>query len=117
MIGLLVYWTIFVLMMIGLYITIADNNLIKKVVGLTVLQVSVFMLYIAIANIEGATVPILRSGDVSYSNPLPQVLILTAIVVGIATVALGLALIVRIRETFGSIEESELTSSETQSPE
>ncbi|MFT4676905.1 MAG: multicomponent Na+:H+ antiporter subunit C [Patiriisocius sp.] len=108
MIGLAVYWVIFGLMMIGLYITIADGNLIKKVIGLTVFQVSVFMLYIAIANVEGASVPILEAGVKSYSNPLPHVLILTAIVVGIATVALALALIVRIRESFGTIEESEL---------
>lgn len=108
MTGVAVYWVIIALMMLGLYVAIADRNLIKKVIGLTVLQVSVFMLYIAIANIEGAAVPILREGVTSYSNPLPHVLILTAIVVGIATVALALALIVRIRETFGTIEESEI---------
>lgn len=102
---LLVYWAIFALMMIGLYVVIAYGNLIKKVVGLSILQISVFMLYISIANVDGGAVPILMKGTDLYSNPLPHVLILTAIVVGIATVALALALIVRIQEAFGTIEE------------
>lgn len=105
MMGLLVYWLIFALMMLGLYIVIAYGNLIKKVIGLSVLQVSIFILYIVIANVEGGSVPILVSGVAIYSNPLPHVLILTAIVVGIATVALALSLIIRIRQAFGTIEE------------
>lgn len=117
MIDLAVYWVIFGLMMIGLYITIVDGNLIKKVVGLTVFQVSVFMLYIAIANVEGASMPILDASVDSYSSPLPHVLILTAIVVGVATVALALALIVRIRESFGTIEETELNQTEPEQTE
>jgi len=108
--GLLVFWVIFALMMTGLYVTIAHDNLIKKVVGLGILQVSVFMLYIAIANVRGAAIPILKEGESLYSNPLPHVLILTAIVVGIATVALALALVIRIRERFGTIEEAALES-------
>lgn len=102
---LLVYWAIFALMMIGLYVVIAHGNLIKKVVGLSILQISVFMLYISVANVEGGAAPILTTGAALYTNPLPHVLILTAIVVGIATVALALALIVRIKEAFGTIEE------------
>lgn len=117
MMGAAVYWAIFVLMMIGLFITIAYGNFIKKVIGLTVFQVSVFMLFIAIANIEGASLPILRAGVDSYSNPLPHVLILTAIVVGIATVALALALVVRIGETYGSVEESEINNQHGSEPE
>lgn len=105
MLALLVYWLVFALMMLGLYIVVASGNLIKKVVGLTVLQVSVFILYILIANVSGGSIPILVLGTSSWSNPLPHVLILTAIVVGIATVALALALIVRIRRSYGTIEE------------
>ncbi len=105
MLGVLVYWLIFTLMMLGLYIVVAHGNLIKKLVGLTILQVSVFILYIVIANVEGGSIPILVSGTSLYSNPLPHVLILTAIVVGIATVALALALIIRIRRSYGTIEE------------
>lgn len=108
MMGLFVYWCILTLMITGLFISISHDNLVKKVVGLTVLQVSVFMLYIAIANVEGAAIPILRAGQTAYSNPLPHVLILTAIVVGISTVALALALIVRIYETFGTLNESKI---------
>lgn len=103
--ALLVYWAIFALMMIGLYVVIAHGNLIKKVVGLSILQISVFMLYISVANVEDGAAPILTPGTDLYTNPLPHVLILTAIVVGIATVALALALIVRIKEAFGTIEE------------
>ncbi|NIJ39893.1 multicomponent Na+:H+ antiporter subunit C [Parvibaculum indicum] len=103
------YWLFVILMMTGLYITVSRGNLIKKVVGLNLFQTSVFMLYISMGKIEGGTAPIL-TGDPNtvYSNPLPHVLILTAIVVGIATTALALALVVRIGEEFGSIEEDEL---------
>jgi len=106
--GLYNYWVVVVLMMIGLYIVIAHGNLIKKIVGLNIFQTSVFILYISIAKVEGGTAPILIDGVVQYSNPLPHVLILTAIVVGIATTALGLALTVRIKEAYGSIEEDEI---------
>lgn len=106
--GLLNYWFVFLLMMIGLYIVIAHENLIKKIVGLNVFQVSVFVFYISIAKIKGGTAPILDSGLQIYSNPLPHVLILTAIVVGVATTALGLALVVRVQESFGTIEDDEV---------
>tara|TARA_Y100000589_G_scaffold329717_1_gene377104 strand:- start:1472 stop:1828 length:357 start_codon:yes stop_codon:yes gene_type:complete len=112
--GLLPYWIIIVLMMMGLYIVIAHGNLIKKIVGLNVFQVSVFLLYITMAKVEGGTAPILAEGIELYSNPLPHVLILTAIVVGVATTALGLALVVRIRNAFGSIEDEEIDELENQ---
>ena len=111
--GHLNYWLFIVLMMIGLYIIIAKGNLVKKIVGLNIFQVSVFMFYISIGKITGGTAPIFPvdmniDPKVIYSNPLPHVLILTAIVVGISTTALALALIVRIRETYGTIEEDEI---------
>jgi multicomponent Na+:H+ antiporter subunit C len=112
--GLYNYWVVVVLMMIGLYIVIAHGNLIKKIVGLTIFQTAVFIFYISIANVEGASAPILAPGISLYSNPLPHVLILTAIVVGIATVALGLALAVRINEAYGSIEEEHIQSQDNQ---
>ena len=112
--GLLPYWIIIVLMMMGLYIVIAHGNLIKKIVGLNVFQVSVFLLYITMAKVEGGTAPILAEGIELYSNPLPHVLILTAIVVGVATTALGLALVVRIHNAFGTIEDEEIDKLEDQ---
>jgi multicomponent Na+:H+ antiporter subunit C len=112
LIGLLNYWVIIVLMMIGFYIVIAHGNLVKKIVGLNVFQISVFLLYITMGKIDGGTAPILLEGDVIYSNPLPHVLILTAIVVGVATTALGLALVVRIGEEFETIEEDEIAHME-----
>ena len=102
------YWIVVVLMMIGFYIVIAHGNLIKKIIGLSIFQTSVFILYISMANVDGGTAPILAKGISLYSNPLPHVLILTAIVVGIATTALGLALAVRIKEAYGTIEEEEI---------
>ena len=102
------YWIVVVLMMTGFYIVIASNNLIKRLVGLSVFQTSVFLLYISMGKISGGTAPIVAQGAKYYSNPLPHVLILTAIVVGIATLALGLALVVRIHETYGTIEEDEI---------
>jgi multicomponent Na+:H+ antiporter subunit C len=106
--GLLNYWIVIVLMMVGFYIVISQGNLVKKIVGLNIFQVSVFVLYISMSKIDGGAAPILDDAIKSYSNPLPHVLILTAIVVGVATTALGLALIVRIRDAFDSIEEDEI---------
>ena len=98
------------LMVTGLYVVMARGNLIKKMVGLSVFQTSVYLLYIAPGKLIGGTAPILAPQYGLYSNPLPHVLILTAIVVGVATLALGLALAVRIREAYGSIEEDEITA-------
>ncbi len=102
------YWIVIFLMMVGFFIVIAHGNLVKKVVGLNIFQTSVFILYISMGKILGGTAPIIEPGYTIYSNPLPHVLILTAIVVGVATTALGLALIVRIREAYGTIEEDEI---------
>lgn len=99
--------TIF-LMIAGLFIVIARGNLIKKLVGLGIFQTSVYLLYVAPGKLIGGTAPIVSDAFTVYSNPLPHVLILTAIVVGVATLALGLALVVRIREAYGSIEEDEI---------
>ncbi|HCM48097.1 MAG TPA: Na+/H+ antiporter subunit C [Colwellia sp.] len=107
-IGLYNDWVVVVLMMIGLYIVIAHGNLIKKIVGLAIFQTSVFILYISMAKVEGGSAPILAEGIKQFSNPLPHVLILTAIVVGVATTALGLALVIRINEAYGSIEEEDI---------
>jgi multicomponent Na+:H+ antiporter subunit C len=112
-VGHMNYWLFIVLMMTGLYIVVAKGNLVKKIVGLNMFQTSVFMLYISIGKIDGGTAPIFPidmniDPDVVYTNPLPHVLILTAIVVGIATTSLGLALIVRIREEYQTIEEEDI---------
>ena len=128
------YTVVMVLMMTGLYVVFASRNLIKKLVGLSIFQTSVFLLYITIGKVAGGQLPIIVDNhggdhaslepvlvagvagekaagyaaghsDVLYSNPLPHVLILTAIVVGVATLAIGLSLVVRIREVYGTIEE------------
>jgi len=112
--GLLNYWIVVVLMMIGFYIVIAHNNLVKKIVGLNIFQVSVFVFYITMAKVKGGTAPILAEGIEIYTNPLPHVLILTAIVVGVATTALGLALVVRIRDAYGTIEDDEIEARENE---
>ncbi|MFV1986042.1 MAG: cation:proton antiporter subunit C [Gemmatimonadota bacterium] len=102
------YWVVIFLMMTGFYIVIAHANLIKKVIGLSIFQTSVFLLYVSIGKIRGGTAPIVREDFTVYSNPLPGVLILTAIVVGVATTAVALALIVRIREAYETIEDDEI---------
>ena len=106
--GLFNYWMVVVLMMTGFYVVIAQNNLIKKVVGLNIFQVSVFVFYISMSKVRGGSAPILAPGIEVYGNPLPHVLILTAIVVGVATMALALALVVRIRLAYDTIEEDEI---------
>ena len=117
--GLWNYWAVIVLMMIGLYIVIAKDNLVKKIMGLTIFQVAAIMLYVSMGKIAGGTAPILPAGPghsviydpaTLYSNPLPHVLMLTAIVVGIATVALGLAIVVRIYEAYGTVDEAEIVA-------
>ncbi len=143
------YWAIISLMMIGLYISFAATNLIKRLVGLGLFQTSIILFYISLSRIDGGTAPILfgkdygknkshgkaeehageaaeHGGDAAhgaydaahgyssdglehvYSNPLPHVLMLTAIVVGVATLAVGLAIIVRIREAYGTVETDEI---------
>ncbi len=111
--GLYNYWIVIVLMMTGFYVVISRGNLVKKVVGLNIFQTSVFILYISMGKVEGGTAPIVVEGvEATYSNPLPHVLILTAIVVGVATTALGLALVVRIKEAYGTVEEDEIQRQE-----
>src|SRR3546814_1714484 len=93
-------------------LVVAHDNLIKKIVGLNIFQASVFILYITFGKVTGGTAPIVGPGITTYSNPLPHVLILTAIVVGVATTALGLALVVRINEAYGTIEDTEISDQE-----
>ena len=106
------YFVTIFLMIAGLFIVIARGNLIKKLVGLGIFQTSVYLLYIAPGKVIGATAPIIADTFKVYSNPLPHVLILTAIVVGIGTLSLGLTLVVRIREAFGTIDEEEILAGE-----
>jgi len=110
--GHIVYWIVVFLMMSGLYIVLASGNLIKKVVGLNIFQSSVFVLYISLGRLAGGTAPIYMEGVTRYANPLPHVLILTAIVVGVATTAVALALAVRIYGTYGSVEETDIEKQE-----
>ncbi len=110
LLGLYNYWVFVVLLMIGFYAVIAKPNLMKKLLGLGIFQAAVFLLYITMNKVDGGTAPIIQAGAVDqlYSNPLPQVLILTAIVVGISTTALGLAIVVRIYEAYGTVEDDEI---------
>ena len=112
------YWVVMVLMMNGLYILIAHGNLVKKIIGLTIFQTSVFIFYISMAKVTGAIAPIIEhevsQSAVQYSNPLPHVLILTAIVVGISTTALALSLVIRIKRAYGTVEEDEIHKMDAQ---
>ena len=105
-----------VLMMIGLYAILARGNLVKKIIGLNLLQTAVFLLYISIGKVAGGTVPVVwpegeRPPDLAsapYEDPVPHVLMLTAIVVGVSVTAVALALIVRIKAAYGTVEEEEI---------
>ena len=110
----LMYWIAIFIAMTGLYIVIARGNLINKLVGLSIFQTSVYLLYIAPGKLVGGTAPIVSEQFKVYSNPLPHVLILTAIVVGVATLALGLAIVVRIHEAYDTIEEDEIFAREAE---
>ncbi len=110
------YWAVIGLMMIGYYCVIVRGNMIKKIIGLGIFQTSVFVLFISAGKVIGGSTPILRDGVALYSNPLPHVLILTAIVVGVATTAVALALTVRIQEAFGTIDDDALDRQQAEEP-
>lgn len=113
------YWVYVVLMMIGLYAIIAKNNLIKKIIGMSIFQTAVILYYISTSAKEGATIPIINHGHgaghghqaiqvADYINPLPHVLMLTAIVVSVATLGVALALAIRVYEQHRTLEEDEI---------
>ncbi len=108
--GFFNYWVFAVILSVGLYTVIAKTNLVKKLIGLSIFQSAVFLMYITMDKVEGGTAPIIQKGveNQVFSNPLPQVLILTAIVVSVSTLALGLAIVVRVFEAYGTIEEDEI---------
>jgi multicomponent Na+:H+ antiporter subunit C len=108
-----VYWLLFALMMIGLYVVISHGNMLKKLIGLSLFQVGVFLFFISLGKVDGGSAPIISEDVETYSHPLPQVLILTAIVVGVATLAVGLALAVRIFESYGTVEEDQVLRRES----
>ena len=111
------YWIVIVLMMAGFYTVIASGNLVKKIVGLNIFQTSVFIMYISMGKVIGGTPPIVAANAELYSNPLPHVLILTAIVVGVSTTALGLSLVIRIKEAYQTVEEDEILAISQQEDE
>ncbi len=102
------YWIAIILMMIGFYTIIAKGNLIKKIIGMNIFQTAVFLFYISIARVRGGTAPVHWDKAVLYDNPLPHVLILTAIVVSVSTTAVALALVIRIYKGYGTIEEDKI---------
>jgi len=106
------FWVAIILMMVGFYAVIHSRNLIKKLMGIAIFQTSVLLMYISASNVSGGHVPILQDGVTLYNNPLPHVLMLTAIVVGVATLAVGLALAVRIKQAYGTVEEDEVLAAD-----
>ena len=106
--GLFNYWAVVVLMMTGFYTLIARGNLVKKLVGLALFQASVFIFYITIGKVSDGSAPIVAEGVDAYSNPLPHVLMLTAIVVGVATTGVAFAMLISIYRRYGTLDEPEL---------
>jgi multicomponent Na+:H+ antiporter subunit C len=112
------YWIYITLMMIGLYAMIAKNNLVKKIVGMNIFQTAIILFYVSIGAKKGATIPIIEHGHgeaashvvhaVDYINPLPHVLMLTAIVVAVATLGVALALAIKIHDKYKTLEEDEI---------
>lgn len=113
--GVYNYWLVIILMMTGLYLILSRANMVKTVIGLNLFQAAVILFYVCMGRVDGGTAPIIAGPETIYSNPLPHVLMLTAIVVGVATTALALALVVRINEDYGTIEEDEISEREAAS--
>lgn len=109
------YWLIIAVMMTGLYTLISRTNLMKKLAGLSIFQTAVILFYVSLGKVTDGTAPIVDKGFTLYSNPLPQVLMLTAIVVGVATTALGFALVIRIKDAYNTIEEDDIEHMDRQS--
>jgi len=112
------YWSYIVLMMIGMYAMISKNNLIKKIIGMSIFQTAIILFYVSTAYKKGGSIPIIAHGHghneavhaAAYINPLPHVLMLTAIVVGVATLGVALALAMKIYKQYETVEEDEINS-------
>ena len=111
------YWVYIALMMIGLYAIIAKKNLVKKIIGMNILQTAVILFFISLGAKQKATIPIIVHGHAAeshavraadYINPLPHVLMLTAIVVAVATLGVALALVIKIFRQYQTLEEEEI---------
>ena len=111
------YWVYIILMMIGLYGIMAKKNLVKKIIGLNILQTAVILFFISIGAKQRATIPIIEHGHdahngvvsaAHYMNPLPHVLMLTAIVVAVATLGVALTLVIKIHQQYHTLEEDEI---------
>lgn len=97
-----------ILLAVGLYMVVASENLVKKIIGLNLFQTAIFLFFISSAYVAGGAAPVIPSDPASgarYVSPLPQVLVLTAIVVGVALTAVALALTIRIYGEYGSLRE------------
>jgi len=114
------YWVFILLMLIGFYGIVAKNNLIKKILGLNIFQTAIFLYFISLGAVKGGTAPIVDEQIIEkgylYANPLPHVLILTAIVVSVATTAVALSLVIRMHREYGTIEESEIIEKSAREP-
>lgn len=101
-----------VLMLLGLYGVITRTNHLRQLISLNIFQAGIFLFFISMAVVRGGTAPIFVPGNDVYMNPLPHVLILTAIVVSVSTLAVGVAILINIKREYGSIDESEIRSTE-----
>nr|WP_276298451.1 cation:proton antiporter subunit C [Halomicroarcula sp. ZS-22-S1] len=102
------YYAVVVLLGIGLYMLIESRNLVKKVIGMNIFQTGIFLFFITLSFRAGANPPVIEDGGGPYVSPLPHVLILTAIVVGVSLTAVALALIIRIYSEYGTLDEETL---------
>lgn len=104
------YILVFLLLAIGFYMMAANNNLIKKIIGLNLFQTAIFLFFISLAYVGQGNIPVVQHGqeEILYANPLPHVIVLTAIVVGVAVTAVALALSIRIYEEYGTLNEKEI---------
>ena len=106
------YWIFILLMMVGFYTVISRPNFIKKIMGLSLFQTAIFLFFISLGKVTGGTAPVVIAAGQQYSNPLPHALILTAIVVAVSTLAVALAILVNIKQAYGTVEEDEIEGAE-----
>ncbi len=102
------------LFVVGLYTVVTHNNFIKKIIGINIMETSVFLLFVSIGFVHGASPPVLTLGDTGgpFVNPLPSALILTGIVVGVSITVYGLSMVIQIHQLYGTIELDEILDTE-----
>ncbi len=102
------YGMAIIIFLVGFWIMLTHSNLIKKIIGMNIMETAIFLFFVAIGYVQGGAAPILDQQGVSYVNPLPSALILTGIVVSVSVTAFALSLVVKLYQYYGTVDANEI---------